>query len=320
VIPTAGNDTVAEFLATWINHIAVTREPTTVRGYRAKIKRINAKLGGVRLDKLTPAILDRTYREWLAEGLAPSSVHHLHRIIAAALHQGMKWGRVSSAATDRASPPRQHRSPKTVPSPDVVRQLIAAADESQPVLAAAVALAAATGLRRGELLGLRWSDVDLTTGTLNVERAIKQAAEGRDWIVGDPKTHQRRSLALDVFSQSVLFKHRERAETWAADAQVPFNPEGYVLTIDPTGNEPTKPDSLGQAFGRLCAKTGRNGLTLHSLRHFAATYLVASGVDVRTVAGRLGHSDPSLTLRIYSAAVTERDRHAAGVLGSLLAG
>jgi integrase len=318
-VPRMGSTTLSQYLGDWLAHITPTRSTTTVRGYRFKIKRIDAKLGNVRLDQLTAQQLDRAYRQWLDEGLNPSSVHHLHRILSAALRQAVKWGLVGEAATLRATPPARRTRQQQIPTPDVIQQLISGAeDRGQPVLAAAIAIAATTGLRRGELAGLQWHDLDLDRGRLYIRRSIKKGIDG-GWVVGPPKTHQTRAVALDDFTVVVLREHRSRAETWAKQAGVTISPTGYVLTFDPSGAEPMKPDSLGQALGRLCQHEGIEGLTLHSLRHFSASMLIASGRDVRTIAGRLGHSHASTTLRVYAPMVEGRDRDAADYLGSLLA-
>ena len=317
-LPVGGSITVSAYLDQWIDRITATRSPTTVRGYREKAKRINRKLGRIRLAKLTALTLDRTYREWLEEGLSPTTVHHLHRVISAALNQAVKWGIVSQAATTRTSPPPLRVKPKKIPTPEVIQQLISAAeDKGQPVLAAAIALAATTGVRRGELLGLRWSDVDTDNAILHVHRTVKHD-DGPGWVVGPTKTHQERTIALDPFTMAVLHEYRSRVELAAHDAMVKLDPHGYVLTFDPTGAEPMRPDSMGQAFGRLCAALGISDVSLHTLRHFSASVLVASGRDVRTVAGRLGHSEARTTLRVYSHMVEGRDRHAANFLGELM--
>jgi integrase len=311
--------TLSAYLDSWLEHIGPTRSSTTVRGYRFKINRISAKLGNIRLDKLTAQHLDRAYRAWLDEGLDPSSVHHLHRVLSAALRQAVKWGLVSSAVTTRATPPHRRNKPQAIPRSDVIQRLISTAeDRGQPVLAVSIALAATTGLRRGELAGLRWSDIDLGVGRLYVRRSIKNGVAG-GWMAGPTKTHQVRTVALDAFTVAVLRKHRSGAEQWAKDADTTMAPDGYALTLDPTGVQPMKPDSLGQAFGRLCEREGIEGLTLHSLRHFSASMLIASGRDVRTIAGRLGHSDASTTLRVYAHMIEGRDQDAADFLGSLIA-
>lgn len=314
------SSTVREFLERWLDHITPTKSPTTIRNYRGKIKRINGKLGELRLAKLTAQHLDRSYREWLDEGLHPTTVHHLHSVLSASLNQAVKWGIVPAAVTAKASPPPLRSAPKLVPTPEVIQRLIAAAERrGQPVLAAAIAVAATTGARRGELLGLRWSDLDLDTGYMHIRRAIKHA-DGPGWVLGDTKAHAQRRIALDGFSVSVLRRHQAAVQQRCADACVELDPDGYVFTFDPAGVEPMKPDSLGQAFSRLCAKEDVSGVSLHTLRHFSASLLVASGRDVRTVAGRLGHADAATTLRVYSHMIEGRDRDAAEFLGALLAG
>jgi integrase len=313
------SSTVAEYLDRWLNHIATSRSPTTVRGYRGKIGRINTKLGGIRLSKLTAQHLDLAYRQWLDEGLHPTSVHHLHGVLSAALNQAVKWRIVPAAVTKQASPPPLRLKPKVIPRPDVVQRLIAGAENrGQPALAGAIAIAATTGARRGELLGTRWTDIDFDAHILHIRRAIKHH-DGPGWVIGPTKTHAERRIALDAFSMRVLKAHRKAAEQRAQEAMVVFDPDGYVFTFDPTGTTPMKPDSLGQAFRRLCEKEDVDGVSLHTLRHFSASVLVGSGRDVRTIAGRLGHSDPTTTLRVYAHMIDGRDRDAAEFIGGLLA-
>jgi integrase len=317
--PLLRSTTLGEYLERWLDHITPTRSPTTVRGYRFKVKRITAKLGHIRLDKLTAQQLDRTYREWLQEGLDPSTVHHLHRVLSAALRQAVKWGLLSTAVSGRATPPHRRYQPKAIPAPEVVQRLIAVAEErGQPIFAAAIAIAATTGLRRGELAGLRWSDIDLGGSRLHVRRSIKNDLDG-SWIAGPPKTHQARRVALDTFTLAVLDELRTAAEKWADDAGVAVVADGYVLTLDPSGIKPMRPDTFSQGFARICRAAGVTGVSLHTLRHFSASMLIASGRDVRTIAGRLGHSDASTTLRVYAHMVEGRDQDAADFLGGLLA-
>jgi integrase len=317
--PLVKSTTVAEYLDRWLGHITPTRSSTTIRGYRFKVKRITDQLGGIRLDRLTPQHLDRTYRHWLDEGLDASTVHHLHRVLSAALRQAVKWGLLSSSPTARATPPARRTRATQVPAPDVVQKLIATAeDRGQPVFATTIALAATTGLRRGEIAGLRWSDIDLQAGKLYVRRSIKNDIDGA-WIPGPPKIHQVRRIALDDFTLAVLRTHRTNATRRATGAAVPLGEDAYALTLDPSGAKPIRPDTLSQGFARICKAAGVPNVSLHTLRHFSAGMLIASGRDVRTIAGRLGHSDASTTLRVYAHMVEGRDQDAADFLGSLLA-
>jgi integrase len=312
--------TVSEFLDQWIDQIRPSRQPTTIRGYRNKINRLNSKLGKLRLNRLTAQALDRAYREWLDEGLHPNTVHHLHSVLSAALNQAVKWGVVPYAVTERASPPPLRSHSKQIPTPDVIQLLITTAEErGQPVLAAAIAVAATTGMRRGELVGLQWPDIDFADRSLLIRRSVKHD-DGPGWVLGPPKSHQQRKVSLDPFTLAVLEEHRSRAEGWAGDAQVRLAREAFVFSLDPSCSEPFLPDSLSQAFARICDRAGVEDVSLHTLRHFSASVLVASGRDVRTIAGRLGHAEASTTLRIYSHMVEGRDRDAAEFLGQLLSG
>jgi integrase len=319
-----GTTTVNAFLDRWLEYLTPRREPTTVRGYRDKLRRIRDAVGHVRMAKLTAQQLDSAYTAWLNEGLSPNTVHHIHAVFSSALRQAVKWEVVPRAVTASASPPPLRVAHKDEIPVQVVKDLIDVTEDTHPVLASAIAVAATTGMRRGEICGLRWSDIVLTpatddrsmSGVLTVRRSAKHGIEHRAVVVGDTKTHATRRISIDPFCAQVLALHRANVERWAAQAEVTLVADPYVFTVDPTGATPWRPDSLGQAFGRAVKRSGHD-ITFHSLRHFAATTLIGAGVDVRTVAGRLGHADASTTLKVYSAFVKDRDRQAAELLGAV---
>ena len=159
---------------------------------------------------------------------------------------------------------------------------------------------------------------------LHIRRAVKHGLDKRELVVGPTKTHQHRKVSLDPAAQALLASHRRRVEAWASQAGVSVLEDGYVLPggpawgFDPTGAEPVKPNTITSAFARLAQRRGVK-VRFHDLRHFSATQLIGAGVDVRTVAHRLGHADPSTTLRVYAHALAERDREAAAILGKLVA-
>jgi integrase len=317
--PLSGQTTVGELLARYVEYQTPLRSPTTIRGYRTVATRVTAKLGPVKVSKLTGQELDRAYRGWLAEGLSPATVHHSHALLSAALRQAVRWGVVPYAVTERASPPPLKSPPVKAVGVEDVRRLITAAEQTRsPTLATAVALAAITGARRGELCGLRWEDLDLTAGVIHIRRAVKTSLAG-GIEVGPTKTHAERAVSLDLPTLAVLARHRLQVDSWAHAAGVEPTQTGYLLSAHPLGDEPTHPNSLGQAFHRVAQRCGVH-IRFHDLRHFAATQLVGAGVDVRTVAERLGHADPSVTLRVYAAAMAARDVEAGAILGELVAG
>ncbi len=177
-------------------------------------------------------------------------------------------------------------------------------------------LAALTGMRRGELCALRWSDVDLDLGVLEVSRSVVVVPGGV--AEKTTKTDRSRRVALDEVGVALLEAHRVRVEAWARDAGADLADGAYVFSPDVDGSKSYRPDNVTSFFMRVRDELGFKSVRLHDLRHFTATQLIGAGVDVRTVAGRLGHSDPSLTLRVYSHVIEERDRAAAAVIGRVL--
>jgi integrase len=316
--PMSGTLTVADYLDRWLGQVSASLQPGTVQSYRGRVKRLKTELGAIRLSKLTAHRVDQMYAKLLSGGMSPATIKMHHAILSAALHQAVKWDLVPKAATDNATPPRVVRFRASSPDVATVRALIAKADETHPVLSATIMLAALTGCRRGELCGLRWSDIDRDRRVLRVCRAVKMAPTGNDVVIGPTKAHQERPVSLDDVMLAVLDTHRTRAEGWAADAHVEIDPDGYILTLDPTGRTPTSPDVVTRAFVRLTARL-KVTCRFHDLRHFTASQLISAGVDPAVVGGRLGHADAHTTLRIYSHALAERDRAAAEVLGSLMA-
>ncbi len=317
--PMIGAMTLASYLERWMDHVRAHRQPDTTRNYAVRCRRFSAEIGGVRLDKLRVQQLDEVYRRWVAAGMAPSTLRGYHAVLGAALSQAVKWDLVPRSVAPLATLPTVDGRRMSVPDADTVRLLIKESEESDPVLSAAIMLAALTGCRRGELLGLRWSDVDRDRMVLHVERSVKREEEGRVLRIGPTKTHQNRRVSLDPVTLAVIGTHLERAKRWAADALVTLDADGYILTEDPTGTTPMPPDTLTHRFSRLARRLGLASLRFHDLRHSVATTLLGAGYDLAIVAGRLGHRDPTITLRVYAHALEERDRQAAVTLGQLMA-
>ena len=308
--------TVDQLLTRWLKQITSEgRSPTTLREYRRLIdKRISPAFGHVPARKVTALELDEFYQGLTDEGLAPASVRQVHAILRAGFRQGVKWRYLSSNPATDASPPKLVSTPDAVPTVAEVQKMIAAADVNDPDMAAFIALAAVTGARRGELCGLQWGDLDWNAHTLTIERSVAAMARGK-LVTKDTKTHAARRLALDEFGEATLKRHLRVMENRAADLGISITPTTPIFTYDL--ELPIRPNTVSHYVKRIA---GRVGVTthLHSLRHFAATELIGAGHDPRTVAGRLGHKDASVTLRVYSHMLPERDRDAASFLGKAL--
>ncbi|MGH3611582.1 MAG: site-specific integrase [Pseudonocardia sp.] len=171
-----------------------------------------------------------------------------------------------------------------------------------------------TGARRGEVCGLRWSQLNLDTGLAVFRASIGQIA-GERWEK-DTKTHQQRRVTLDAELVEVLRAHRTRCNERAALVDAKVRRDGFVFSTAPDCSTMTHPNSVTQRYGRLARRVGID-THFHCLRHSTATELIAAGVDIRTVAGRLGHSGGgSTTLRTYTALVLEADQRAATELAT----
>jgi len=308
------------------------RSPSTIAGYRKKIEStIRPSLGDLPLSKVTVHTLDAFYGRLLDEGTSSATVVHHHRIISAALHQAEKWGWVATNVSRLTTPPTVEKKALMVPQPERVRALIdKAAASRSPEWATVITIAALTGVRRGELCGLRWSDVDWPEKTITVHRSIWQTSDG--WGVKDPKSHQVRHLTLGEHVMGILAGRYQRVTDDAALAEVNVSEGAYIFSPELDGSRPMLPGAVTLAFSRICrgmeapaAKVAKEeGRELraderwpyrfHDLRHYTATELFRAGYNPRTVADRLGHADPALTLRVYTHDTQDQAQAAAASL------
>ena len=306
---------VSVLLDRWIEQLElVGRSPKTVEGYRSLARaRLKPALGHIKLAKLSPADLDRFYRALRQEGLAPTTVRHCHAALATALRQAVKWGWIDRSPADRASPPGVPHTDVKPPTADEVVALFEELERVDHDLASMVYVAATTGCRRGELCGLRWSDIDVDAGTLVVRRSITDTKAGV--VEKDPKTHRARRIALDDATVAVLVGQRERmakrAQLWGLE----LGGDTSVWSQHVACEEPWRPGRVTDAFRTVRSRVGLQHVDFHHLRHFAATTLAGAGVDIRTIAGRLGHANPAVTLKTYAHFLDATDRQAAEVMG-----
>lgn len=315
--PLSGTMTYENFLTNhYLPHVKARLSPETYRCYLGKLnKRIIPTLGKVRLDKLSGAHIDRAYAEWMPQMMVSSLLAH-HALIKSSLNQAIKWGLIVRSPVLQTSPPSGTPRKYTIPTIEQIQQLVEACVKDDPTLSVAIMLAALTGARRGELCGLRWSDVDRVQMTLTIERGVKRGEDGRR-LVGPTKTHTARNLSIDEITLAVLDAHRKQCEEWAAAGNIDLK-DGYILGWDdPSFHRPARPNMVTAKFARLSAQVGVK-VRFHDLRHAVATTLLANGTDLAVVAGRLGHSSPLITMRVYAHVLENKDRQAAGVMGALL--
>jgi len=320
----AQDATVSDLIEQLLSLASPELSPTTARGYRWIVdKYIAPTLGKVPLARLRPAQLDTFYAYLREKGgangrpLAPATVRQVHAILRKALNQAVRWGWLATNPAMQATPPRIRRPEITPPEPADVLRLIEVADAVDPDLATFLRTSVTTGARRGELCALRWRDLDLRGHTVTIAHNLVEGPNGR-LVEKDTKTHAARRIALDQTTVEVLEAHRRRMDERARVCGTTIGESAYVFTRSVDGTEPWVPNEVTKVFIALRNKVGLRGVRLHDLRHFAATRLLAAGVPVRTVSGRLGHANAATTLGVYAHFVEESDSDAAAVLGQIL--
>ncbi len=296
--------TLAEYLEYWLENYAQTKvSPKTFESYAEFIRLyIIPKLGQHKLAKLQVAHIQSYYTQMLtsgrlkrAGGLSAQSVLHQHRILRQALQQAVKWQFLGRNPADAVVAPRpDHREMRALTDRETA-QLLKAAEGTR--LYMPILLAITTGLRRGELLGLRWADMDLSTGVLSVRQSLGRTRSGMAFK--PPKTAKsRRTVTLPAFVIEALERHRAVQNEERRLLGGAYQDQDLVAA-EPDG-QPQSPGALSRAFSKLIIAKRLPQVRFHDLRHSHATQLLKQGVHPKIVSERLGHSTIGLTLDTYS--------------------
>jgi integrase len=296
--------TVADYGTQWLQAARHRVRPATMQGYRSGIAAATRGVGTVELGRLRPADVEAWMGAELAAGKKPGTVTHYRRCLALALADAERDGLVTRNAARLARPPRRSEAPPRALSADERARLVAAAqdDPAGPL----VLLALSTGLRRGELLALRWEDIG--PDSLRVTGALAVGPQGGH-IRTEPKTRRsRRTVGLPAMARGAL--DRQRAAV------------GDSAWVFPSGTgKPMDPRTAGEAFRALATRAGLpSDVRLHDMRHTAATLALGAGVPVRDVADALGHSSPTITLNVYSHSIPEGPSRVTAALDKALGG
>lgn len=310
--------TLDELIARWLEVKAERLSPTTAAEYRRLAKVVvSPALGDVVIRRLTARQLDNFYGALARERrLSASSIHQVHAVIRGALNQAVKWGWLKANPAVSASPPTIRRKEIVPPGIDRALLLLDRAEAHDAEFGTLLRVMAATGARRGEACGLRWSDLDVEARSMVIRRSI--AVLSGVLMEKDTKTHAARRIAIDDETMRALARHRSSVEARAAALDAKLGPQAFMFSPDVDGRTPTHPDRLTGRFRDLCERLDISGVRLHDLRHLHATQLLAAGVPVRTVSGRLGHANAATTLNVYAHFVEASDRQAAEVISGLL--
>jgi integrase len=269
-----------------------------------------------RIEKVTTMMIDQAYRRLAAEGLTVHRVRRLHGLLQPAFSRAVRWGWIPHNPVSDARPPSKPDSRVTSPSVEVVGALLALADLQNPQFGCALRLVMVTGMRRGELCGLQWGDLDEDRGQIVVRRSIS-TTKGQPRHVANVKTGNKghRVISLDLVTVRALKAQKARQNELALERGT----GRCVWMFSNDGYQSWRTDYVTLTFSRLRDELGVD-VHLHSLRHYVATQLIGAGMDIRTVAGRLGHSRPSTTADIYADFIPARDVEAADIMDRLLHG
>ncbi|MGH3612523.1 MAG: tyrosine-type recombinase/integrase [Pseudonocardia sp.] len=239
--------------------------------------------------------------------LASTSIRKVYFCLSGALARAVRWRWITVNPLDQAEPPRGSSFDPDPPSAEQAAAILNAAF-TDVIWGCLLWLAMTTGARRGELCAMRWDRLDLDRAVLTIRTSIAQQGT-RTWEK-DTKSHQQRRIALDANTVSLLRAYRQQCEENAAAIGVTLVPDGRLFSAEVDHSTWLRPSSVSNRYARMCRRLGWD-MNLHQLRHYSATELIAAGVDVRTVAGRLGHGGGgSTTLRAYTAWVAEADQRA----------
>jgi integrase len=305
--------TVSDALDGWLERNEGSYTPASLRDQTSRVRLVQKDaIARTPLARLGVAEVDRWLTRMRRSGLGDAAIRNRLTVLRAALQQAVVWGWINSNPAALTRPPGVKRTPRDAMSPADAVAVINAAADSDPLAGLALRLAAVAGARRAELAALRWTDLDgsvLTVDSaISVIRGEGDGTEASRFVDTRTKTAERHTVTLDT----------ETVRLWN-ELRIEYEPYGpYVFNI---GEGPPSPDRIGWWW--RCAREA-SGIDkrwrLHDLRHFSATMAIAGGHDVRTVAHRLGHSDPAMTLRVYAHAVEAADRGIADLLGDVLDG
>jgi integrase len=296
--------TVSEFFTEWLAFIKPTVTLKTHERYTEICeKNLGPLIGDVILSKLKTDKIDAAFAQALMDGhrraergLSPRTVHHMRRVLVKALSQAVTWDRLVKNPATATTPPKVERTKMLAYDPDQTAILIDAFRPTRMFIP--VLLAVMCGLRRGEILALRWQNVDLSDNrrVMAIRESAEQTKEGVRYK--EPKAGRARTVSLSTTILAELKAHRARQAE--EQLKLGIRPDGESFVVAQADGRPLKPVSLTHEWARLLAKISLPRIRFHDLRHTHATQMLAAGVHPKVASERLGHSTIGITLDLYS--------------------
>lgn len=308
--------TVRQYLEQWLKDIEPNLRPSTHANYASYCRNhLIPSLGAIRLGELRAPQVNNTLRNMAEKGLSARTRNLARSILRKALNDAIDADYLTSNAAEKARPARQETTPVEPLTPKQVQTLLSHTRDHWygPLIHTAIG----TGLRQGELFGLRWNDVDLDNATLTVRFALQRIGGGPTFV--PPKTEKsRRTIALDPTTLEAL--KRQRVRQVEARLAVGKKWEDWNLVFTTTIGTPLDQSNVTRQFQKLLREAGLPHQRFHDLRHCAASLLLSEGAELRTIQEFLGHSQISLTANTYTHLSEKLRRDTADRMGAALSG
>jgi integrase len=299
---------LAQFVVTWLDGKGLSRRPHTVEQYRQiAMQYILPAMGEMRLQDIQPSHIKQLYLKKKEDGAGARTVQLIHAVLYSVLKQAVKEGLLGRNPVDAVERPKVEQAEHQILTEEQARQLVIASMGSR--FGMLFYLALMTGIREGELLGLKWSDVDWSTGLLHVQRQL-QRIKNQGLVLVPPKTKAgKRDVKLGQGTLDRLAVHRERQELEKTEMGERW--EENELIFPNTLGKPMVVERMYEAFKQLLQENGLPDIRFHDLRHTSLSYLLDMGTSVNTVQQRAGHSKASVTTDVYGHAVAHSQDEAA---------
>lgn len=309
--------TLGELLDRWLDQsLAMGRRGAAITlADRGQIDLHLKPLLAMPVRRVTTGVIDAHYTRMRAAGASPQTVFRIHKILGAAFRYAERQGAVATSPTRNASPPKVPKSRAAAVEIDALRAALEHFEAANPEIATLMMLAALTGLRRGELCGLQWRDIDFAAHELHVRRHVVVAPFA---VLEGAKTGDGRRVALSSAAIAVLQHHWARRRAKAASMRVPPRAWVFATRENESGKLPPRPDWVTRTLGAWTRSHPDMPIRAHGLRHLYATLALRDGSDVAAVSAQLGHSRRSTTLDTYAHALPAAGRAAAEVVAGAL--
>lgn len=317
VLPTDGRLTVSAFAKEWLEGVQTSVRPKTAEAYEWAIgKHIVPRIGGVKLVKVGPRHLEKVYQEMRSDGKAPQTIRNVHKVAGTMFSKAVRLGLIARNPGHIADVPKVPKREPPMFDRQELQTFLAEARSHR--MEALFALAVTSGARSGELLGLRWSDVEMEAGLINIRTALQQTRQG--FALVEPKTKGSvRTLALSHVAGDALRRQRIRQNEEALRVGPGWNNDWNLVFTNEIGGPLDRKNVLRRDLKPLLVRAGLPSMTFQNLRHISGSLALDYGVPLTVVSQALGHTDLTTTARVYLHQIKGAETKVAAAFDAMMA-